>query len=311
MSLIDASYFTGKLTIPQLGQPSVVDALNTFIQREEPRYLQAALGYELWQDFVAGLSVSPIDQKWLNLRDGVDFDATGLWPPFNWRNGYPVYNNSWFIPQKPRRRIHWVGFCGGTPITGTNNNFGAILTLIAGQTINVNGTPIVGPTPGSTTYTLGALANCQYSIERQTFGTMVQGVDVNVTNNGQTIQLLKPNDKFNNGEVFILHFITAQQAGSPAVNYASPLAGYVYYQWFRDQAGNLSSFGVVEAQSENSTPGTGMLKMADAFNQSSNDILTLWAFLDNTWRNDPTVYPSYDRLKIDYQFFKKINKYGI
>lgn len=311
MSLINVSAFNGKLTIPQLGQPAVVDALNTFIQREEPLFLQAALGYELWQDFTDGLNQLIIDPKWIDLRDGADFQGFGMWPPFQWKNGRVNYNRDWFIPQNPRRRMHWVGFTGGTPITGTNNNLGSLLVLIPGSDTTLpNQQIIAGPTPGTSVYNQPAFANSQYWIERKPIGTLVEGTDVSINNNGQMISLLKPGDKFSGGEVFILHFTTAQQTGTPSVNYQSPEAGYIYYQWFRDQAGNLSAFGVVESESENATPATGMLKMADAFNAMSDAILNLWAFLDVTWRNDATVYPSYDRLKIDYNFFKRINKFG-
>ena len=85
MSLIDSTYFIGSLTIPQLGQPAVVDALNDFIQFQEPLFLQAALGYDLWEDFTNGLNEAIIDQKWLDLRDGVKFTPNGMWPPFLWQ----------------------------------------------------------------------------------------------------------------------------------------------------------------------------------------------------------------------------------
>lgn len=302
MSLIDKSYFTGKLTIAQLGQPAVVDNLSVFINREEPLFLQAALGYDLWLDFVNGLNAPSIDQKWLNLRDGVDFKADGLWPPFQWRNGWMNYNRDWFIPQNPVRTMHWVGFCGGAPIVSSNNSFGSILTLICG-------TPNA-PIAGTKTVTLAQLAGATYDIERRGFGTMVPGVDVAISNNGQTITLLKVGDQFAYGEVFILHFTSVQSTGLPSVAYTSPLAAYVYYQWFVDQAANLSAMGIVEGQAENATGANAMLKMSDAWDRMAKDILMLWQFIDTTSRQDPTVYSSYDRLKIDYNFFKPINKYG-
>lgn len=315
MSLIDESYFTGYLSIPQLGQASVVENLNYFITREEPIFLQACLGYALWQDFIAGLAVDPIDPKWLNLRDGVDFTPDGLWPPFQWKNMWMNFNRDWYIPQRPVRKMHWVGFTGGTTDNGPNNSFGPILLVIAGQTTNVtlgNQTvQIVGPTPGTNTYTNSLLAGLSYYIERRGYGTMTSA-DVSIINNGQTITLLKNGDVFNNGEVFILHFINqAPSSGAPSIAYPSPIAGHVYYKYFRDQAANLSAFGVVSTDGENSVRSNGMLKMTDAFNRASDDILKLWQFIDYTSRKDATVYPSYDRLAIDYEYFKPINHFGI
>lgn len=298
MSLIDESYFIGKLTIPQLGQPAVVDNLNAFIGYEEPPFLQAALGFELWQDFMNGLAQDPIDPIWTALRDGADFLANGLWPPFQWKNGWMNYRRDWFIPMKPVRRMHWVGFLGSQPQGSANNSLGLILVFTVGQA----GAPVAG----TSTFTSSLLAGTQYTLERRGFGTMTDA-DVNINNNGQTITLLKPGDKFNLGEVFILHFALAQTTSMASSAYYSPLAQYVYYQYFRDNAGNLSAFGVVESQSENSTPGTGFLKMYDAYKGMSDSILKLWQYLE---LQNVAVYPSYDRLKIDYNFFKPINKYG-
>lgn len=314
MSLIDESYFTGYLTIPQLGQAAVVENLNVFITREEPILLQAALGYELWQDFVTGLNTNPIDQKWLNLRDGVDFTPDGLWPPFQWRNMWMSFSRDWYVPQNPRRRMRWIGFTGGASTNGQNNSLGPVISIIAGQTVlvSINGTmtSVTGPTPGTNTYTNSLFAGSSYWIERRGYGTMTDA-DVSITNNGQTITLLKPGDKFNNGEVFILHFINQSPSGSPSIAYPSPLAGHVYYKYMRDEAANLSAFGIVTTDGENSVRSSGMLKMADAFNRASMDILKLWQFLDWTSRQDSTVYPSYDRLHIDYEFFKPVNQFGI
>lgn len=308
--LIDSSYFTGTLTIPQLGQSSVIDDLNIFIERNEPLFLQAALGYELWQDFFDGLNADPIDPIWTNLRDGVDFQNTGMWPPWQWANYAAATSRDWFIPQNPQRRQHWVGFCGGVPNPGTSNPFGNIKVLIVGSDAN-------SPVAGTDTFTLASLAGTTYTIERRGFGTMnVEDPtspdplidEVSITNNGQTITLLKTGDKFNGGEVFILHFISTAATGSPSQVYVSPLARYIYYQWFRDNAGNLSPFGVVQGQAENAKPALSMLKMSDAFNGMAPDMMKLWAFLDQA---GTSVYASYDRLKIDYNFFKPINKYGI
>lgn len=304
MSLIDQSYFTGYLSIPQLGQPAVVAVLDVFIQQQEPLVLQAALGYELWEDFVNGLTQPSIDQKWLNLRDGVTFDQTGYWPPFYWTQQTrqnPL--STWFIPRTPNRRARWIGFLGGQPLGGSTNPTGSILPLVVGNT----GAPV----PNTTVATLPILAGTVYSIERRGFGSMIEGVDVDISNNGQTITLLKLGDKFVLGEVFIIHFTQTIATSNPSVAYPSPLAGYVYYAWLRDQASNMGAMGVVNAETENATGSTGFLKMTDAFNRASRDITNLWSYLDVMQRTDPTVYASYDRMKIDYQFFKPVNQFGI
>lgn len=300
MPLIDKTYFKGSISLAQLGQADVVNNLNVFINQHEPLLLQACLGYELWEDFVAGLSEPIIDQKWLDIRDGATFQASGLWPPFYWRYPYlDVYRN-WYIPQNPQRRMRWVGFTGPQATNFGSNVFGDMYTLTADGSTN-------NPVPGTSTFTWNRLAGQKYYIERKPTGTM-EVTDVSITNNGQTITLLQPGDKFNTNEKFILHFFSGNSVGTPSLMYPSPIANYVYYQWFRDNAAELSAFGVVSAKSENSTVATGLTKMSDAFNQCSKDIFHLWQFLE---AKGVDVYPNYDRLKIDYNFFKPINKYGI
>lgn len=318
MSLIDKSYFTGSLSIAQLGQAAVVDSLNIFIQRQEPLFLQAALGYELWEDFVAGLNEMVIDQKWLDLRDGVAFQANGLWPPFQWQNGYLNGFRDWFIPQNPQRRMRWVGFCGGQPQPGSNNTQGSVKVLVVKQ---ASANDQTNPVENTNTFTLPALAGTRYYVERRNFGTMIPGdkdvvtgvitpanANVNISNNSQTITLLQNGDVFANGEIFILHFVSIAPAGSPSIVYASPLAAYTYYEWLIDSVSNRSAFGIVKGQAENASNASMMLTAYDAYNEMAKNMLKLWQFLD---LQGIDVYPSYDRLKIDYMFFKPINRYGI
>lgn len=305
MSLIDESYFFGPLTIPQLGHPSVVDDLNALISLHETRFLKAALGYELYQDFVASLQLDPVPQIWLNLRDGVDFQATGMWPPFSWDNGYLNGQRDWFIPQNPARRRHWVGFTGGGPSNGgSSQTNGSVLVL----TVDSATDPDNNPVSGMDMFTLAKLAGTTYTIELRGFGTLIPGVDVSITNNSQTITLLQDDAEFVPGQVYILHFSAAPSSGTPSPQYLSPIAGYVYYEWFRDQAVNLSSSGTVKGNTQNATPVSPMLKMSDAFRQMSSDMMELWAYLD---LQNVAVYPDYDRLKIDYNYFKPVNPYGL
>ena len=76
---IDQSYFTGPLTIAQLGQPNVDDSFNDFVNRWEPIIMEAALGYDFYQSFLNGLDVGSdevTEQRWLNLLDGCVFVNT-------------------------------------------------------------------------------------------------------------------------------------------------------------------------------------------------------------------------------------------
>jgi hypothetical protein len=73
MPLIDQKYFVGELDIPNTDRPEVQERLNLFIAKYENELLYDLFGYQLHRDFLAGLEVNPIAEKWTNLRDGVEY----------------------------------------------------------------------------------------------------------------------------------------------------------------------------------------------------------------------------------------------
>lgn len=86
MSLIDATYFVNELDIP--GQSNTVDstgsALSSFIVKYETRYLKELLGLDLYAEFQAGLLIDPIEQKWIDLRNGLRNETTKESPIANY-----------------------------------------------------------------------------------------------------------------------------------------------------------------------------------------------------------------------------------
>lgn len=71
--IIDRSYFIGEINIPNVNQTEIGGLVDLFIQKYEPEFLQSALGYELAQQFTAGIAMPTPDQKWLDLRDGAEY----------------------------------------------------------------------------------------------------------------------------------------------------------------------------------------------------------------------------------------------
>jgi len=296
MSLIDSSYFVGPLTIAQIGQPAVNNNLNLFISRLEVKFLREALGYQLYLDFIDGLSQPIIEQRWLDLRDGVDFETVSNWP--NWWAGFSWFNKFYWLNSK--RLVHWPGFASPSTVMQNNPN-GQLLVLKAGSGA---GNPVVG----QNSFTLARLAGATYTIERRDFGTMIQGLDYQLSNNNQTITLLAPGDIFAVNEVFIIRFSIITQSGTPNPTYQSPLAGYVYYHWQRDQISMSTGSGVVKSDTENARSVSPVWKMTDAWNQMSEDVFLLWQLLE---ARGTSVYPSYDLTKIMYGSFRPINTMNI
>jgi len=72
--LIDISYFDKvENNIPNTTYPDVASLVNSLIAVYEPEYLSTVLGYSINKDFQAGLLVGTVDQKFKDIRDGVEF----------------------------------------------------------------------------------------------------------------------------------------------------------------------------------------------------------------------------------------------
>jgi len=71
--LIDRTYFVGEINIPNVDQSAIGSLVDLFIQKYEPAFLQAALGYDLYKAFTAGIASATPEQKWKDLRDGVEY----------------------------------------------------------------------------------------------------------------------------------------------------------------------------------------------------------------------------------------------
>lgn len=306
MSLIDSSYFIGPLTISQIGQPAVANNLNLFINRAEPQLLEAALGYDLWQDFMTGLSQSVIAPQWLALRDGVTFKSVSTWPGWYW--GFTWFNRYYWL--NSQRSMHFPGFASPLNFTVQTGPVPQV-NLIAGNPLGTPTPKWPNPIPNTNSYTFSGLANAIYTINRRGFGPLIIGIDYALSNNNQTFTLLKPGDVFEIGEIFIINFISAVQSGAPSTSYVSPIAGYVYYQWVRDQISMNTGAGIVQPNPENAERANPSWRMVDAWTQMALDIFKLWQYLEATWNINPALYPSYDRTKIDYAFFQPINPFNI
>jgi len=79
MPLIDRTYFIGEINIPNTNQPAVQENIDYLIKKREPELLTQLFGYEMYKAFTTGLAAPTPEQRWLDLRDGVDYtDTDGL-----------------------------------------------------------------------------------------------------------------------------------------------------------------------------------------------------------------------------------------
>lgn len=82
MVLLDATYFKGNLSLPNISyndreglgkllQTVGENNLNYFIEKYEPECLRLMLGSALYESFINGLNEDPIADKWILLRDAL------------------------------------------------------------------------------------------------------------------------------------------------------------------------------------------------------------------------------------------------
>jgi hypothetical protein len=79
MSLIDTTYFVRDINVPISATPALTTIFTNAILRYENEILKKLLGYTLWKEFTDAVDASevegadPLAQKWVDLKDGVDF----------------------------------------------------------------------------------------------------------------------------------------------------------------------------------------------------------------------------------------------
>lgn len=78
MSLINDTYFQqGLIAIPNLRDENLAN-LNSYIDIYEPIYLNKLLGIKLKNEFLTGLEAETPEQRWLDLRDGVEYEVSDV-----------------------------------------------------------------------------------------------------------------------------------------------------------------------------------------------------------------------------------------
>lgn len=74
-NIIDYTFFTGKINLPQVGNTDGRDSVTGFIDTYETEYLKKVLGYDLWKAFTDGIAGSGTpDQRWVDLIQGKEFE---------------------------------------------------------------------------------------------------------------------------------------------------------------------------------------------------------------------------------------------
>lgn len=84
MQLIDITYFVGEINVANTDQLPVRERLELFIKKYEKRFLTQLLGEAVYNEFMTGLQVIPVLQKWEDLKDKLVDDDTKESPVANY-----------------------------------------------------------------------------------------------------------------------------------------------------------------------------------------------------------------------------------
>ena len=71
VNLLDIDNFKGRYVLPIY--PETENQFNELIAEIQKRVLIDLMGFPIYNEFDAGLQILPTEQKWLNLRDGVNY----------------------------------------------------------------------------------------------------------------------------------------------------------------------------------------------------------------------------------------------
>lgn len=282
MSFIDRTYFAGDLHIAQLQQTPVQEKLDFFISIYEPECCRKLFGYEFYTEFSNGLLESSPEQKWLDLRDGVEF--TG-------------YNG---------RIKKWMGLTGNTNAVPLSKGFRPSEQIQADITtgfVSDTNTVTFDGTSGKPDY-----RGWKMIPERIGTGTMWTNDDYSWNPTTGVWLLLKANDKFAHLEKFDIRF-EPYTTSTTVTNAAkqSIIANYVYDKWMRDVISSSTGIGEVKPQGDNASSDNPGWKMMRAWTQLMGWVKEMDEFL-RLHRDD---YPNYQYHILPREFFHTVNPLGI
>lgn len=274
MSLINSTYFIGDLTIAGLTRPEVSERLAVFISKYEDEFLRSVLGYPLYKSFLAGLSEDPVNQMWLDILEGKEYEYSG-------------------------RARQWRGLIMLPP--------GQTLSINpAGQEfLRPGGSGEFDPVVGAVTLTIPpAYVGRYFSVERRGTGEL-RPDEFEVSGNTLTLIGMPP---WNSEETVILSKNPSIGISGAGDDLKSPIANYVYWHWMKDNTTQTVGLGEVSSKAENAAVVSPSTKMVRAWNEMSECITELYRFLDTNY----SVYTDWNSgADVWRRDFRPTNVFGI
>jgi len=255
--IIDYTYFTNRLNLPQTGNTAGREDVEAFIDQYEPEYLQCVLGLDLWQVFINGIegSGSP-EQRFIDLLQGKDFTKDGCL--YKWPGFAPLTN--------------------GGSYSINNENF---------QAFTAGGPDEFDPVAGSASMTMPPNFVDNSSLKVYIRGTgWLKPSEYSVA--GDQLTLLG-GILFNLDTVVFLEIGPRLSAISGTLTKLSPIANYVFYQYVDERVIDFTLVGNVKSTTENNRIADETPRLVYTWNRMADMNRALYNFL----QANKTVYPEW------------------
>lgn len=255
--IIDSTYFTNRLNLPQTGNSAGLAEVQDFIDQYEPEYLQCVLGYDLWQAFINGIDGSGLpEQRWIDLLQGKEFTKHNC-----------IYKWSGFAP-----------LTEGGSYDIDSSNF---------QDFTTGGPEEFDPVAGASTMTLPPEFVDVVGLKIYIRGTgWLKPSEFSVT--GNSLALLG-GLVFNLGTVIFLQVGLRLSIISGAITKLSPIANYVFYQFVDEREEDFTLVGNVKSTTENNRVVNATTRLVYTWNRMIDMNMLLYNFL----QVNKAVYPEW------------------
>lgn len=284
MPLIDRSYFVGDINIPNTDRIEIQERLDLFIETYESELLPDLLGYPLYKAFMQGLQGAPVDQKWTDLLEGVE------------------YTN------QSNRLTKWRGLVS-LPLDLVNAiDASNTIAIVVGRGTLIDGQSglLLDPVVGSNSVPLpSTLIGKDFIIEQRGVGQL-RSDEWSITFDNK-LQLAT--GQFGDGDTYFYKAATLSLNTVTGTAKKSLIANYVYYHWMADQISQTVGLGEAATKAENATMVSPAVKAMRAWNEMINWVKEMVCYLD-TMRSTYLEWEDQNR----YQFaikFGHTNIFGI
>lgn len=272
MSVIDYTYFSGKLYLPQTGNTEGRVLINQFIEIYETEYLKKVLGYDLWKVFSAGIEGTGLGAE-LITNGSFTGSAAGWTLGAGWAYGSDKVT---FTPGAVTELIQNVGVPFTVALCRCSFNVGGTAGFVV-VSLGRGGTNQVYDA-GSGLVTFDGIAESATG-EKIIF---TPSPDFNGSIDDVSLKELTAEQRWTDlleGKEFEYSGSNYLWNGFDPTSKTTPIANYVYYRYMEEKASDNTLVGTATGAVDNNTRTAPVSKMIDAWNSMVEMDKTLWYFL--------------------------------